>query len=44
MRKRTESQERDVHKGYQKNQRQATSNLGELLKEKMMGLEDSDPR
>lgn len=43
IRKLTESQERDTHKGYMKNQKQATSNLGELLKEKMMGLEDNDP-
>jgi small subunit ribosomal protein S1 len=36
IRKLEESSEREIHKGYVKNQQQATSNLGELLKEKMM--------
>jgi small subunit ribosomal protein S1 len=42
IRKLAETQERGAHKGYVKDQKQATSNLGELLKEKMMGLEDTD--
>lgn len=42
IKKLTESQDRESHKGYLKNQKQATSNLGDLLKEKMMGLEDSE--
>lgn len=36
IRKLRENAERDLHKGYVKNQQQATSNLGDLLKEKMM--------
>jgi small subunit ribosomal protein S1 len=36
IRKLRENAERDLHKGYVKNPQQATSNLGELLKEKMM--------
>jgi small subunit ribosomal protein S1 len=39
VRKLEESSERDLHRSYAKNQRQATSNLGELLIEKMMGLQ-----
>jgi small subunit ribosomal protein S1 len=42
VRKLSESKERDAHKGYVKNQKQATSNLGDLLREKMVGLEDND--
>jgi small subunit ribosomal protein S1 len=38
LRKLEESPEKDVHRGYVKNQKQATSNLGELLIEKMMNL------
>jgi len=38
IRKLDESAERDLQKNYAKNQRQATSNLGELLIEKMMSL------
>lgn len=38
IRKLEESAERDLQKSYGKNQRQATSNLGELLIEKMMSL------
>ena len=36
VRKLGESSERDIHKSYMNKQKQATSNLGELLKEKMM--------
>jgi small subunit ribosomal protein S1 len=39
VRKLQESSERDLHKAYTKNQRQATSNLGDLLIEKMIGLQ-----
>ena len=39
IRKLGEGSERDVHKSYKNNQEQATSNLGELLKEKMVGLQ-----
>jgi small subunit ribosomal protein S1 len=39
VRKLQESSERDLHKAYAKNQRQATSNLGDLLIEKMIGLQ-----
>jgi small subunit ribosomal protein S1 len=42
IKKLTETQDREAHKGYLKNQKQATSNLGDLLKEKMMGLEDNE--
>jgi len=42
IRKLAETQEKKSHQGYVKNQKQATSNLGELLKEKMMGLEEND--
>jgi small subunit ribosomal protein S1 len=38
LRKLEESPEKDGHRGYVKNQKQATSNLGELLIEKMMNL------
>ncbi len=41
IRKLKESSEKDVHKNYVNNQNQATSNVGELLKEKMM---DSQPQ
>jgi small subunit ribosomal protein S1 len=36
IRKLEESAERDIHKDYVSNQKKATSNLGELIKEKMM--------
>jgi small subunit ribosomal protein S1 len=36
IRKLRENAERDLHKGYVQNPKQATSNLGDLLKEKMM--------
>jgi small subunit ribosomal protein S1 len=39
IRKLEESSERDLHLNYSKNQRQATSNLGDLLIEKMMTLQ-----
>jgi small subunit ribosomal protein S1 len=39
IRKLEESSERDLQKSYAKSQRQATSNLGELLIEKMMSLQ-----
>jgi small subunit ribosomal protein S1 len=39
IRKLEESSERDLHRSYAKNQRQATSNLGDLLIEKMMTLQ-----
>jgi small subunit ribosomal protein S1 len=39
IRKLEESSERDLHRSYGKNQRQATSNLGDLLIEKMMTLQ-----
>ncbi|MCJ7595578.1 MAG: 30S ribosomal protein S1 [Desulfobacterales bacterium] len=39
IRKLQESAERAIHKSYVKNQKQATSNLGELLKEKMLDLQ-----
>ncbi len=38
IRKLEESSERDVHRSYVKKQKQATSNLGDLLIEKMMNL------
>ena len=41
IRKLEESAARDLQKSYGKNQRQATSNLGELLIEKMMSLQPS---
>ena len=34
-----ESSEREIHKNYMNYQKQATSNIGELLKEKMMNLQ-----
>jgi small subunit ribosomal protein S1 len=43
IRKLLESAERDIHKSYVKNQKHATSNLGELLKEKMMDLKPQIP-
>jgi len=39
IRKLEQSAERDVQKGYTKDQRKATSNLGDLLIEKMMSLQ-----
>jgi small subunit ribosomal protein S1 len=39
IRKLEESSERDIHKSYVNSQKQATSSLGELLKEKMMNLQ-----
>ena len=36
IRKLSENAERDLHKGYVQNPQQATSNLGDLIKEKMM--------
>ena len=39
IRKLKESSEKDMHKSYVNNQKQATSNIGELLKEKMMQSE-----
>jgi small subunit ribosomal protein S1 len=39
IRKLEESADRDLQKSYAKSQRQATSNLGELLIEKMMSLQ-----
>ncbi|MBU4426003.1 MAG: 30S ribosomal protein S1 [Proteobacteria bacterium] len=41
IRKLEESPERNIHKSYVNNQKQATSNIGNLLKEKMM---DSQPQ
>ena len=41
IRKLEESPERNIHKSYVNNQKQATSNIGKLLKEKMM---DSQPQ
>ena len=41
IRKLEESPERNIHKSYVNNQKQATSNIGTLLKEKMM---DSQPQ
>jgi small subunit ribosomal protein S1 len=41
IRKLEESPERNTHKSYMNNQKQATSNIGKLLKEKMM---DSQPQ
>jgi small subunit ribosomal protein S1 len=39
IRKLEESSERDIHRSYLKRQKQATSNLGDLLIEKMMNLQ-----
>ena len=41
IRKLEERSERELHKSYGNNQRKATSNLGELLIEKMMSLQPS---
>jgi small subunit ribosomal protein S1 len=42
IRKLRESAERDLQKGYVRNPQQATSNLGDLLKEKMMEIPDEE--
>jgi small subunit ribosomal protein S1 len=39
IRKLEEGSGRDIHKSYKSNQKQAVSNLGEQLKDKMMGLQ-----
>jgi len=39
IRKQEESSEREIHKKYVNHQKQATSNIGDLLKEKMMNLQ-----
>jgi len=39
IRKLEEKSERDIHKSYVNSQKQATSNLGDVLKEKIMDLQ-----